>query len=450
MRSAWKSFQRQSSLPEHTMGERLTLPGSLEDGRVPLAFSRFSYFASAIILVAIIWGSFAEIRELAVAHGQVAPSGLVKLVQHLEGGLIEDIYVSEGQIVEKGAPLVGLQHNSAESDLSQRRVRVAQLMLQKQRLAALIEDRSPDFGDLIEHYPELAKVQLEVFIKSRESLSKDERTLRSRVTQRKTEIAGLRNELESLERQVVIKQEQLGIRQRLLDEGYASRRSYLDSKSDFENARSRAISVRGQIETGNERLEEAHSELTKMKAEALRAYSEERSKVAAEIAVLQHEVSKHQDRVDRLQIRAPVKGIVQQLVPHAVGEVVKPGDIVAKIVPLDERIVAEVRVEPRDIGHIRVGQPAELRISTFDPNIYGVIIGQVERLSATTFQKDNGDPYFKAIIRLDRSYLGSETNRNLILPGMVVQADIITGAKSLIKYMLKPVYRSLNSAFSER
>ena len=118
MRSAWKSFQRQSSLPEHTMGERLTLPGSLEDGRVPLAFSRFSYFASAIILVAIIWGSFAEIRELAVAHGQVAPSGLVKLVQHLEGGLIEDIYVSEGQIVEKGAPLVGLQHNSADSDLN--------------------------------------------------------------------------------------------------------------------------------------------------------------------------------------------------------------------------------------------------------------------------------------------------------------------------------------------
>ena len=432
------------------MGERLTLPGSLEDGRVPLAFSRFSYSASAIILAAIIWGSFAEIRELAVAHGQVAPSGLVKLVQHLEGGLVEDIFVSEGQIVEKGAPLVGLRRHSADSDLSQRRVRVAQLMLKKQRLSALIEDRSPDFGDLVEQYPELAKEQLEVFIKSRESLSKEERTLRSRVMQRKTEISGLRNELESLERQVGIKQEQLGIRQRLLDEGYTSRRSYLDSKSDFENARSRAISVRGRIETGNERLEEAHSELNKMKAEVLRSYSEERSKVAAEIAVLKHEVSKHQDRVDRLQVRAPVKGIVQQLVPHAVGEVVKPGDIVAKIVPLDERIVAEVQVEPKDIGHIRVGQPAELRISTFDPNIYGVIIGQVERLSATTFQKDNGDPYFKAIIRLDRSYVGSETNRNLILPGMVVQADIITGAKSLIKYLLKPVYRSLNSAFSER
>lgn len=450
MRPDWKSFQKQSSQRDPAMGERLTLPGALEDGRVPMAFARFSYFASAIILAAIIWGSFAEIQEVAVAHGQVAPSGLVKIVQHLEGGLIEEIFVSEGQIVEKGAPLVRLRPNSADSDLGQRRVRIGQLMLKRRRLAALIEGRAPAFGELVEQYPELAREQLAVFVKANEALAKDERTLQSRVSQRRAEIAALDSELESLERQVAIKREQLDIRQRLFDDGYTSRRAYLDSKSDYENARSRTISTRGQINTAKERLDEAKSELVKTKAEVMRVFSEERSKIVAEIAEFKHEISKHQDRVDRLQIRAPVRGIVQQLVPSTVGEVVKPAEIIAKIVPLDGYVVAEVKVEPIDIGHIQAGQPAELRISTYDPNVYGVIKGQVERLSATTFQKDNGDPFFKAIVRLEKNHVGLHADQNPILPGMVVQANIITGSKSLIKYLLKPVYRSLNSAFSER
>ncbi len=415
-----------------------------------MALARFSYLASTIILAAIIWGSFAEIREVAVAHGQVAPAGHVKLVQHLEGGLVGEILVSEGEVVDKGATLVRLQPNSADNELGQRRVRIGQLKLKKRRLTALIENRAPDFDGVVEDFPELAREQLAVFVRARESLEKDARTLEARIAQRRTEISALKNELESLERQVAIKREQLGIRQRLLNDGYTSRRAYLETKSDFENARSRAISVSGNLTTAEERLAEAKSELAKMMAEAVSKFSEERSKVSAEIAELSHDVSKYQDRVDRLQVRAPVKGIVQQLVPRAIGEVIKPGDMVAKIVPLDGSVVAEVQVEPKDVGHIRLGQAAELRISTYDPNIYGVINAQVERLSATTFQKENGDPYFKAILRLEKDYLGTDANRNPVLPGMVVQANVITGSKSLMKYLLKPVYRSLNAAFSER
>ena len=161
-------------------------------------------------------------------------------------------------------------------------------------------------------------------------------------------------------------------------------------------------------------------------------------------------LTKQQDRVESLDLLAPTDGIVQELAFNTVGAVVRSGEIVAQIVPDDRDIVAEVRVQPKDIGHIRVGADAKISVSTFDPYVFGTLDGEVQTISATSFEDERGDPYFKVQIELTKNNLDRQGISYPVLPGMVVTADIVTGRKSLARYLLKPVYRSMDVAFSER
>lgn len=430
--------------------QRLILPAELEDGRIPRVFSRLSYVFSGVILATIVWGSFAQIRELAVAHGQVVPKGAVQQVQHLEGGQIERILVKEGQIIDKGAALAHLRPTAAQSDLEQLRARAAGLKLQRETLSAIFQSRQPGYGELGRQFPELAAQQLEVFRSKVAHREQERKTLEARSAQRSAEIAALSDELQSLARQIDLKQEQLDIRTKLRERGLTSRVTYLDAKSSLEEVNARSIATSGRFETAREQLREVQSQLRALTADNTRTLTEERSKISAELAELQQQIAKHRDRVERLIVRAPARGIIQELAHRTPGEVIKPGDVVARIVPLSQGIVAEVRLDPKDVGHVKAGDPAEIKVSTFDPNVFGVVKGAVERISATTFESDDGALYYKAMIGLARSSVGATGNERAILPGMIVQADIITGSKSLMKYLLKPVYRSLDASFRER
>lgn len=431
-------------------GQRLILPVELEDGRVPNMFARLAYIVSAFIFAAIVWGSFAEIRELAIAHGKVIPAGTVRPVQHLEGGEVEAVLVKEGQLVEKGAPLVNLRPVTATSDLGQLSARFAALELQRETLTALIEKRVPKFGALGKKFPSLSDEQQQVYRVKKRHRSQEREALLARVLQREAELAAVSNEITSLKRQVEIQTEQTEIRRQLLTSGYTSRRAYLDAESSLEQVKSRAFAAEGRQQSTSEQLAEAKSQLAASDADYQRSLSEERSKIAGELAELEQQVAKQRDRVDRLVVRAPVAGIVQELPQRAPGEVIRPGDLVASIVPADRKIVAEVRVQPDDIGHVKVGDKAEIKVTTYDSAVFGVVKGAVAHLSPSTFTTEDGEPYYKALVSLDQDFVGQAAAPRRILPGMVVQADIITGAKSLMRYLLKPVYRSLNSSFTER
>lgn len=450
MRSLRKSLKNNKNESDKITGQYLTLPAALEDGKIPSAFSYFSIIVSAFLFITLLWASLSEIRELAVAQGEIVPSGSIKLVQHLEGGLVEEVFVQEGQIIEANAPLLRLRPEAVSSDYGQYKTRLAHLRLQDLRLKAHLENSALDFAHIGTKNPKLIAEQRKLFMVEKALEAKERQILESRIAQRKSEIKSHQKELESLKRQVLIQQEQLAMRENLLKDGYTSRRAYLETKATLETVTAQRITLAGRLENAREQLKEAQSQLQQASAQAQQKYSVERSKIAGEIAELEQSLTKLKDRFNRLFVRAPVRGIVQELAQNSAGQVVKPGELVARIVPLEGEVEAEVQIEPKDIGHIVVGQKAELKISTYDPNIYGVVVGAVKRISASTFQKENGDPYFKAIIRLEKNYVSDKQRKHLILPGMVLQADIITGAKSLAKYLLKPVYRSLDRAFSER
>ena len=378
----------------------------LEDGRVPGICSRLMYLASAFIVACVVWASITEIRELAVAAGQLEPSGSVQQVQHLEGGIVSELMVREGQIVESGAALVRLQPTAANSDLAQLRVRSAALSLQVERQSAALEARLPDFGDLGEQYPDLAKDQLQTFESEREQHAQTKDSLIARVEQKLVESQALHSEAESLKRQLEIDMEQLEIRKQLREKGFASKATVLEAQRAYERTNSDLISVRGRLESTQEGLNEARIKLLEVDAEFNNRMTEERTRASAELAELRENIAKHQDRVARLLVRAPVKGIVQELVPKALGQVIQPGEMIAQIVPMEQELIAEVRIEPKDIGHIAIGDRADVKITTFDVARFGAIPGKVDKISASTFQNEEGDPYYKAVIRLESNSVG--------------------------------------------
>lgn len=431
-------------------GQRFTLPAELEDGRIPKMYGKLSNLFSILFIAALVWASFAEMRELAIGHGEIAPTAHVQTIQHLEGGQVERITVREGQKVEAGAILMHLSPAAAASDLNQLQVRAASLRLQKEGLTALIEERKPAFMAHESNYPDLAAEQQQVFESKREQSLQEINGFLARVSQREAEFNAAKLEAKSLKTQIEINAEQMAIREKLLKDGYTSRRAYLQAKASLEDAKARHFSVSGRREAAREQLREAKSALEGAKAERLQRFSEERAKISAELAELEEQLGKHTDRVDRLVVKSPIRGIVQELAQKTPGEVVKPGELVARIIPMDSSVIAEVRVDPKDVGHVRKDDVVEVKLSTYDPNIFGVLKGKVDVVSASTFKTEEGEPYYKVIVALDQNHIGDGTKRRLIQPGMVVEANIVTGSKSLIKYLLKPVYRSLDVGFSER
>ncbi len=437
--------KRSENLPR-----RLSLPFMLEEGRVPGMISRLLYVSSGLIAALVIWASITEIRELAIASGQLQPVGSVQVLQHLEGGIVSEILVEEGQVVEAGAPLVRLQPAAAGSDLAQVRVRVAALMLQVERQSASLEGRQPQFDELIPEFPELVQHQMDLYQSSLVQLNQQKDSLISRVEQRFAEVQAFHARLESLEAQLRIDREQVEIRAQLLEEQYVSRSVYLDSQRTYERTNADTIEVRGELQSAQESLNEARINLLEVETDFRNTLTEERAVAAAELAELDQSVIKQEDRVSRLLVIAPVRGVVQELVPTAIGQVIRPGEIVAQVVPMDQELVAEVRIDPTDIGHVEIGHNADVKVTTFDAARFGSLSGIVRHISASTFQNEEGDPYYRAVIELATNYVGSGDMQHQVLPGMVVNAEIVTGSKSLVRYLLKPVFRAIDLAFIER
>lgn len=428
----------------------LMLPMQLDSGRSPGLLLSLMTLGSVFVATAIAWGAITKVNELTVAPGQLRPVGSVHSVQHLEGGIVEEILVSEGQIVEKGMPLVRLQPAQANADLDQLDARRAGLNLRIERLTALIENRPIAFGNLEENFPTVAKDERSAYEAARAQDLSERQALQSQLDQHNSEAEGLRSQASSLKRQLALQNEQLAIRKDLVEEGYVSKSQYIEIQRDTEKVNEQLQVTQGQLSSAVEALNEAQIKLGEYDSKFKSQLADDRAKATAELGEVDAVIPKQEDRVERLTVRAPIRGIIQELVPKSVGQVMRPGDLIASIVPLDEEIVAEIQIPPQDIAHIKPGEKADIQVSTFDSVRYGKISGTVQQISATTFQTHDGVPYYKAIVTLDRDYVTYLGQKQHVVPGMVVQAEIATGSKSLLAYMLKPIYNNYSAAFSER
>jgi membrane fusion protein, adhesin transport system len=439
---------------------RLTQPLVLEDGRPPRVLVGTLIAISGFVVATIFWASITRIREVTIAQGQILPRGQVQAVQHLEGGIVAEFFVKEGARVTAQQPLVRLRPESSVGERNQYEARRAALKLQLIRLEAQSSGETPEFGELAKKFPDLATEQEKLYVSAVIQRRQERATLAAKAAQKRGEIATLASGLESAKAQVEVQFELVEMQESLKNLGTGSRKSWLEAKSGLQRSEGDRLNLQGKLDTAKEALIEAESSLAEADAKAQQKLSEERVKAASDLAETEQQLVKLADRSDRLLVRAPSDGIVQELAPKSIGEVVRPGDLVARIVPTDSELIAEVHIDPKDSGHIRVDADAEIRLLTYESAIFGPVLGKVEYLSATTFSPPPGqqnppgqnipEPYYKATIRLLQDHVRSGATNYPITPGMVLQAHIQTGSKSIIRYMFKPVFNSLDVAFTER
>jgi len=433
-----------------SLGEFLTLPPSLNEHRNHRIYGPLIYILGALICGVVAWSAVAKIRELAVASGEIVSSSFVQPVHHLEGGIIEEVLAAEGTEVKRGTPIMRLRPQGAESDLAQLQARQAQLTLGQIRLNAALAGVKPDFGPMGAQFPALAREQLELFERTEASASSEREKLRSEIAQAGGDFESLKTQLASCKRQAELEAEQAAIRKKSFEMGYTSRIAYLETKSRVEAAQARVADIAGQMFKVEKKIDETTANLNQAIAERFQKMADERSKVVAELAEVTQTLSKLRDRVYRLVVAAPVDGTINLLTQKSPGAVLKPGDLVAEIVSLESGVIAEVHMKAKDLGHVSLGDEAEIRVTNFDPSVTGYATGTVIDISPATFKDQQGVPYFRTRIKLRDDHLRRGKRTWQLLPGMVVEANIIVGSRSLFEYMLKPVYRSLETVFSEQ
>jgi HlyD family secretion protein/adhesin transport system membrane fusion protein len=431
------------------LGKSLTLPLGLVDERKVRFFRSLTWNCCALVIAITIWSAFAEFREVAVAQGQIVPSNTTQKVHHLEGGILERVFVAEGDQVEKDAPIIRLRPEGAESDLEQLEAHLAGLRMQFLRLEALLTGEEPNF-EAFDAYPHIRKEQAELYLKTRAKDVKEREKLRLEVLQAKAEFAALSEEQAGLKRQVEIESEQVAIREKSFNQGHTSRIGFLEAQSRLGAVQAKLSAIDSKTTQLGAKVQEAEHALERAEADRIQKLADERTKVVGEITEKQNAMKKFQDRVSRLVVRSPERGVVHLLAQRTPGEVIRPGDLVAEVVSFDAEMLAEVRLAVKDIGHVQPSAPAILKVVNYDPTGKDVASGRVLDISATTFESKDGQPYYRTRIALDTPYVGPPERGWRLLPGMVVEADIIIGNKSLMRYMLKPVYRSLSTAMGER
>jgi len=397
------------------------------------------------------WASVAPLTQRVAAVGAVVPTGSVMSVQHLEGGIVAGIEAKEGAVVRKGDVLVRLDPTAIQADYEKTRARMAALALRAERLRAFADGREPDFSaiEVPRGAAMLAADQEQIYRNQIRQRTSERALLERAIGQREEELNVLRSEAKMLQEENKILKELTGMRETLTRKGLSSKVVYLGTLQKLVNSRGALSRNISETARARQALAEAREKLAHLDTELRSAALAEMSDVTTELAQLTLQVERTRDQLARLEIRAPVRGVIKNLVPNTIGGVIGPATLVAEIVPIDDALVAEVRIAPQDVGQLARGQAVSIRVSAYDFYRFGGLSGTLDRISASTFQDDKGVPYYKGRILLASNHVGPDPDANTVLPGMTVDADIQTGQRTMLQYLLKPIFLSISDAFKE-
>lgn len=403
----------------------------------------------AAIFIFIIWASLTEINEVARADGEVVPRGFVQVVQHLNGGLVREILTSEGALVNKGQILIRIDDGGARQDLAETQALQNALNMQAERLQAFVEERNPNFSKFYNDKSAIKK-QLRVFVSMIDARQKERHVIQKQIEQKDEALNTTIARQDTLLKNILIAEELMEMSETLKSRGSVSQANYLETKRALNDLQGSLAEVQADIAGAQNTLSEYANRLSSLDARHRDEAYTQLDEIEGQLRQNHEVLTKLENRVTRLDIRAPVTGLVKGLNLNTIGSVVKPGHTLMEIIPLDKTLVVETRISPSDIGHIRIGQDVRIKVRSYDFSRYGAVNGTLEFITATTFLDKQNEPYYRARVSLSQNYVGKLPGLNTILPGMTVEADIVTGKKTILSYLLKPIHLSIRSALSER
>lgn len=420
---------------------------------VPRAAAALIVVIAAMIAVFVVWSRQAVIEEVTRGTGKIVPAQQIQVVQSLEGGIVSEILVREGERVEKGAILVRLDETSTGARLGElageRHARLARIA----RLTAEAEGKdTPEFPDeLTRNAADLIQAETELFRAERDALLRQREVLRPQLEQRREEL----RELEEKQRKLVASRELL---EKELDLTRKLSRQKAIPEIELIQLERRAVEASGELDEIGPRRKRVAAGITEYENRLASAEADFRAQAQAQLAkelgelrVIGQSITGAADRVERTVIRAPVKGVVNRIAITTIGGVIQPGAAVLEIVPLDDRLLVEARIRPQDVAFVRPGQPASIKLSAYDYTIYGSLRGEVTQVGANTItDPQTGEPYYRVIAETDTVSLSYPDKQLDIIPGMVATVEIETGSKTIFDYLMKPVERVRNEALHER
>ena len=421
--------------------------------QTPLRAKKLLYAILVIVAAAIIWAWFAKVDEVTRGEGRVVPSRQLQVIQSLDGGIVSEILVREGDLVNVGTPLIKIDETRAVSSLRENQGQYLALLAKQSRLKALAEDGAfnPPV-EVLKEAPQAYEQEKALYNASREELASVVNIGRDQKEQREKELIEAQSKKEFAEKTFESANKELAANKPLLASGAVSEIDILKLEREATRARGEIDQSRAQIS----RIQASISEASRKIIESEQGYKSkvrgELNETSAKINSLTETSVALTDRVKQSTLKSPVNGKVSRLFFNTLGGVIQPGKEVLELVPTDEALVIETKVQIKDIAFLRPLQPAVVKLTAYDYSIYGTLDAVVEEISPNSTVDEKGNAYYIVRVRTLKTNLGEDKQGHAlpILPGMVAQVDILTGKKTILSYLLKPVIKAKSYAFSER
>ena len=412
------------------------------------------FWVTTIILL-LIWMSIAEVDEITRGQGEVVPSGENQIIQNLEGGIVEEILVQPGDQVEKGQLLLKINNQKSTSGLESSQMSTQSLRARAKRLEA--EANGEDFVLSAIDLKNLS-LQERQFIETERSLYESRQQqyqatleiLKQQLKQRQLELKAAKSQASHLKTSLDLIQQEVTMTEPLVKKGVKPKIEFLGLQREANNIKREYQSIRLSIPRYESAVEELHQKIEEHHQRFIAEAKQQLNDTIAQLNRAESSTTALADQVRRTLVLSPANGIVQRLFIHTVGGVIKPGENLLELVPIDDTLLIEARVKPSDIAFIYPGQLATVKISAYDYSIYGGLEGKVTQISADTIKDERGAIFYTIRILTDKNYLGSDDKPLKIIPGMTATVNIITGKKTVMDYILKPILKTKTYTFSER
>ncbi|MBF0114778.1 MAG: HlyD family type I secretion periplasmic adaptor subunit [Magnetococcales bacterium] len=415
-------------------------------------FAHMLLFLIALFLgITIVWASMADLDEVTVGFGKVVPSGQVKVVQSLEGGILAEMSASEGEIVNKDQVLLNIDDTQFQASFRESRSKFLGLTARAARLEAEANDAALRIPKVVlEEKPELAGNEEKFFESHKKELKSTVSMLENQVEQRQHELNGLIATEKQLRHRLELSRKELHLTEPMVKQG-------IMSEVELLRMRREVAELEGNLETTILTIPRTRSMLEEAKIKVKDPTITFRSKAQLELNEVRSELNQLtesltglQDRVRRTAIRSPVRGTVIRVRVHSIGQVIRSGMDLVEIMPLDDSLLVEAQIRPADIAFLRPGQKTMVKFTAYDFSIYGGLVGHLEQISADAIANEKGESFFKILVRTQVNHLGTPERPLPIIPGMVATTDILTGKKSVLDYLLKPILKAKANALRER
>ena len=421
---------------------------------------RFGHILIGAILIVVlsflVWAYFANLDQITRGEGKVVPSGQTQVIQSLDGGTVADMKVREGDVVEKDQVLVVIDNSTAKYSLSelQQRYYIASAAIARLQAEIAGKDNADDIAfppDIIKDSPDKVAQEKAQFMVRQSQLSSQMRTLQDQVEGRRQDIQAINTKISSSASGLDVAQQQLDILGPAVAAGAASRVDLLKAKQEAQNFKSEMANARAQLGSAKAALQEAQSKMQETVATFKAEASGELAKQQSDLASVNESKNEAQAKVGRTELKSPVKGTVKEIKARTIGGVIQPAQDIMEIVPIEDTLLIEAQIRPQDRGFIAPNQKAKVKVTAYDYSIYGGLDAVLEQISADAIENDKKELFFRVRLRTDKNFLVGKQGEQLpIIPGMTATVDILTGNKTVLEYLLKPILKARETALTER